>query len=123
MRFDWRRGRRRVKLGDAVRGGASALAAVMLTLAGLEVATRLCGLGPPATAMRGYAPDPALPFMLRPNSSGVTEIADGYRFAYRHNSLGFRDREHAVHKPPGTLRVVGLGDSFTYGVGAEMDEG
>jgi hypothetical protein len=32
------------------------------------------------------------------------------------NTLGFRDRNHAPIPPAGTARVLGLGDSFVYGV-------
>ena len=33
----------------------------------------------------------------------------------RMNSRGWRDAEHALAKPPGTLRIVALGDSITFG--------
>lgn len=34
---------------------------------------------------------------------------------YYTNALGFADREFSEEKAPGTLRVMGLGDSFTHG--------
>jgi len=40
----------------------------------------------------------------------------------RKNSLGLRDRDFAIPKPPGVARVVVLGDSFTWGVGLDVEE-
>lgn len=38
------------------------------------------------------------------------------------NSLGMRDRERTLKKAPGTYRIVGLGDSHTFGWGVEQEE-
>jgi lysophospholipase L1-like esterase len=47
--------------------------------------------------------------------------ADG-RSAYRINSLGGRGPEVVVKKPVGALRVLCLGDSFTFGEGVREDD-
>jgi hypothetical protein len=38
------------------------------------------------------------------------------------NSVGFRDAEHAKAKEPRTIRVLGLGDSFTFGWGVALEQ-
>lgn len=38
------------------------------------------------------------------------------------NSLGYRDLERALPKPPGMRRALCLGDSFTWGVGVLFDD-
>ncbi|MCB9870404.1 MAG: SGNH/GDSL hydrolase family protein [Planctomycetes bacterium] len=41
---------------------------------------------------------------------------------HRFNSVGWRDREHELAKPPGTLRILGLGDSYLYGQGVRHED-
>jgi lysophospholipase L1-like esterase len=40
---------------------------------------------------------------------------------YRTNALGFRDEPFPIEKPDGELRIMALGDSFTYGMGARLE--
>lgn len=49
----------------------------------------------------------------------VYELRAGYP---DHNAAGYRDHEYAREKKPGAYRVVGLGDSYTYGDGVKRDE-
>lgn len=39
----------------------------------------------------------------------------------RYNSQGLRDREYAMPPPPGTMRILGMGDSFAMGDGVSLD--
>ena len=63
---------------------------------------------------------------VRANQPGVRTrhyVPGDYAVAITTNSAGLRgQREYAVAKPPGVLRVLVLGDSFGFGYGVEDDE-
>jgi len=94
-----------------LRGAAANLLRLLLgSLAGLvllELIVRWAA--PQATAYTGhgmYLFDDELGHRLRPG------FASG---DIRTNSWGFRDREYPLEKPNGILRMVAIGDSFTFG--------
>jgi len=57
-----------------------------------------------------YVPHPYMLYAPNPE----WRSADGKS---RHNSLGFRGAEVSFEKPPGTIRIVCMGESSTYGSG------
>jgi lysophospholipase L1-like esterase len=63
---------------------------------------------------------PEMIFELKPD---VDACWDHYGIHVKTNHAGFRsDREYSKPKPPGTLRILGLGDSFTLGFGVEYEQ-
>lgn len=60
--------------------------------------------------------NPALGYEPVPDYAYDGEVTGLSAYAGRANSLGFRDREHPVTKPTGTLRVLVLGDSIAEGM-------
>lgn len=63
-------------------------------------------------------PVEVLGFQLPRNFEG-RGIVDEY---IKTNSQGLRDVEHEWRKPEGTFRILGLGDSFTFGWGVKLEE-
>lgn len=62
-------------------------------------------------------PNPRIIYDLRP---GLEGIFLGQPVST--NEHGFRGRGHPVEKPPGTVRILGLGDSIMFGYGVKDDE-
>jgi GDSL-like Lipase/Acylhydrolase family len=79
------------------------LASVAAFLLVAEVAVRLLGLA--KARPTGYAP-----------------VYSGARALGPQNERGYRDLERRLEKPPGTRRVVCLGDSFSWGSGVEFED-
>jgi len=102
--------------------GISVAIGLLLGLGAMEGVVRVFSLASPLQPVfANYVTDPNLPFRPRPLSRNTGHTAE-FAYDYRHNSLGFRDQEHEFAKQPGVVRILGLGDSFTYGVGAAYDE-
>ena len=105
------------------RAGKLALVAAASLLL-LELGVRLLRLGPPVDEVASYfVRDAILTYRTRPGGRYQGTSPSGeYRYDYRHNSQGFRDDEHPLAKPEGVFRVLALGDSFTYGAGADFED-
>ena len=61
--------------------------------------------------------DPGMAFYHRPNSEAFLMGAD-----MKSNPLGMRNQEITTNKPPGTCRVIVLGDSTTVGWGVHFEK-
>lgn len=66
-----------------------------------------------------YQPDPALYWKLKPNQNCYTKV--DLRPVHI-NSLGTRGPEFQADKIPGTIRILSLGDSRTFGWGLREEE-
>lgn len=97
---------------------------VLVSFILLEMGVRLFGIAPKiAHGLDLYTEDKYLPYMTRPSFSTYVDLRNAEAsFLCTHNSRGLRDREHDDSAQPGTLRILGLGDSFTYGIGASFQD-
>ena len=105
----------------AVLGNLAALAVGLLVMLALgEIALRVVDLGHAYySAPELYQPidDPRVQFEPRPSFVGYSEGT-----SVTTNSRGLRERELPLAKPPGTRRVVFIGDSVTFGPGIRDDQ-
>jgi len=87
-----------------------------------EVAVRLARPQAVMTVSRGlYEPDPPRRYRLQPGFQGRVGNQAEYDTTVSINPLGMRGADPGP-KAPGTVRILALGDSFTFGVGAREDQ-
>jgi GDSL-like Lipase/Acylhydrolase family len=111
---------RRGGLGNRGKTALLACFGAMCGLVGLELAVRLIE---PRDALREYFErhDPVLHHKFIPGARGRHKTLE-FDVAYDINSLGLRSGELARDKPPGSKRILMLGDSFTEGNGVQESE-
>lgn len=108
---------------DWVRNGIARVALVVAALALALLASELLirSVAPQqralSVALHGlYRPDPELGYVM--NAGFRRRVrTESFRCDVRTNSLGLRDREPGPREP-GSIRILGLGDSFVFGVHA-----
>ena len=103
--------------------GLLVLGAVAVALAAGELVARL--IRPrwhPTSLAHFWRYDPTLGWAHRPGASGRFR-SPHWDVAVSINAQGLRDIEHAYAKPPGSRRLLLLGDSFGWGYGVEQDRG
>jgi hypothetical protein len=100
------------------------LGTILLLLFGVVLALGLCEIGLRLAGIEYphfYAFEPVAGIGLRPGVKGYwLKEGGGYVSV---NREGWRDREHALAKPPNTLRIAVLGDSFAEAMQVNQDEG
>jgi lysophospholipase L1-like esterase len=110
--------RRPARLGSLVL----ALGTVLATFLVLEVAVRVALPQDLAffdgSAIKRRSERPGLRYELIPGGYAPSYVGVPVSV----NALGLRDREVAVPKPRGTVRILGIGDSVTFGYGVRLEE-
>ncbi|MEG3974949.1 SGNH/GDSL hydrolase family protein [Microcoleus sp. herbarium8] len=92
---------------------------VGLRVAGVEGYPKI-GAFVDSAPTRFHTADPDLGWKLKPGVSGEWK-GEGESFV-QVNSEGLRDREHTKAKPPNTLRIAVLGDSFTEAIHVPVEQ-
>lgn len=95
----------------------TSLFSILFILALLELGIR--GLN----RYMGHYPqkDPILHHSLVPKAK-LKSSNNEFDVTYQINSYGLRDRELTLLKPPNTYRILLLGDSYTFGIGSNLED-
>jgi hypothetical protein len=103
--------------------GKAAVSLLVGTIIGLVLLELIVRIVEPRTmgVYVAFQDDPVLNHRLPPNTKGKL-IRTDFETDFHTNSLGLRDREFAIPKPPKTFRILMLGDSFTAGEGVNVEQ-
>ncbi|MBM4309833.1 MAG: hypothetical protein FJ119_02645 [Deltaproteobacteria bacterium] len=96
---------------------------VIVALLMCELVIRLTGVGSMTISQGGlYINDRDVGWVCSPNSNERFFLPGAFDVRMVCNSKGLRDAEKDYVKPPGTRRILVLGDSFAWGHGVENHE-
>lgn len=107
--------RKQHRLAGLLKNLALSGCTLLLCVGLLELILRIAGYG----NVEIYQPDPVLFWRLKPNQDCYTKVD---RKPVHINSQGTRGAEFQTQKPAGTIRIVSLGDSKTFGWGLTETE-
>jgi hypothetical protein len=108
---------------------------LVVALAAAEIIVRVSGMGPQYWNQRrdmvlargsfqrtpfGFVPYAVIRSVYPSNPRGYFDA--GNIIDHEFNSAGWRDIEHTLAKPPGTYRILGLGDSYLFGQGVRFND-
>lgn len=109
--------------------GAKLLLLTLGTAVGLfmaEAVVRVAGLAPEVVLVQQgrfqLSPNPLIGYEPVPNFNYEGKADSFHDYVGTSNSLGFRDDDRSVEKPPGVYRILLLGDSVTAGQGVRLYE-
>jgi len=95
---------------------------VVCVLIAIEIGLRIAHVGYPTGGKDLFFTwDPHTGIAPRPGAQGLWHTPE-YDVFVHINSQGLRDREHALQKPPNTLRIAVLGDSYTEALQVPMEK-
>jgi len=103
------------------------ISSLFITVFAVETILRISGITATYPEKRShYYSSPYLPqdrgwLHIRPANDVIRLKTPEYEFERRTNSLGLSDIEHPVAKDSNEFRIIGIGDSFTEGDGADKD--
>jgi hypothetical protein len=106
-------------LKKLLKGLSTILLGILTAIVILEIGIRLF-MPQPLTPVVAQ-PDLFTAYRLKENISGFYDYPEFYH-TVRTNTYGLRDNEFPKQKPPGTVRILVLGDSFTYGWGVPLEQ-
>lgn len=102
------------------------LSIVIIFFIAAEASLRIYGLFDKNRGLKNCMGEPNKKYhhAFKPNSSFrlIAPKNDEYNVGIRINNYGFRGEDVTIKKKPGVKRILAMGDSFTFGVGAEENE-
>ena len=114
--------RRSRLLQNLVPGVTICLVLAVLLIVGSEVYTRTNDMFPRDRAVWPSEFVPGLGWRFRPGAEVVWTNDINYWTRSRSNSIGFLDKEPAIPKPPGTFRIMVIGDSMVQAVEVSLEQ-